>query len=101
MPAKQFTGMAINHKRQYGPAIASSPDTTQVCRPALVWGRSHRRQDLHPWPEANRAFLHLPTSKLEDPLHGVLVEAQEGRHCAISERGFFKNHLLDRFGKAL
>lgn len=76
VPAQQLSRMAVDDQGQRRPAVSPSPDTAQVCRPALVGRLSHRWQSLHARPHANRPLAYLPAPDLGDALHGVLIELQ-------------------------
>lgn len=85
VPAQQFTSVAINHQSQGRPAVLASPYPAHVCGPAFIGRLRHRGQGLDARPEADGPLAHLPTLKLENALHGVLVHAQQVRHRAIAE----------------
>ena len=47
------------------------------------------------------SFLHLPSHELENPLHRVLVEAQQMRHRPLAKGRMFLDHLFDRATKSV
>ncbi len=99
LPAKQLPCMAVDHDRQCEPAIMAAPDPAEIRRPAFIRTRSNRGERLDPRPKANRALAHLPALDLEDPLDGVLIEAQKIGHRAIAEGRLLLDHRLDRLDK--
>src|SRR5574343_192712 len=94
MPAQQFAAVTVSNKRQNSPTIAACPDTAHVRCPALVRSSGHRGPGFDSGPETNRALSHLPPLDLEDPLHGVLVHAEQVRHGAVAEGRVLFDHLL-------
>ncbi|MNV64342.1 hypothetical protein D3C71_1569790 [compost metagenome] len=99
VPAQQLSRMAVDDQGQRRPAVSPSPDTAQVCRPALVGRLGHRWQSLDARPHANRPLAYLPAPDLEDALHGVLIEPQQMCHRPVAERGVLFDHCLNRLGK--
>lgn len=76
LPTQEFPRMAIDDESEPQPAIASAPDTAQICRPALIRSRCDRRKSVYAGSMTYRPLPNLPTLEFEDPLHGVLVEAE-------------------------
>ena len=100
MPAQQLPGMAIDHERERGPAIPAGPDAGDIRGPAFVRRRGDGWNGLDAGPHADGPLPDLPALEPEDPLHRVLVEAQEPGHGAIAEGGLLLDHRLDRLGEA-
>lgn len=91
--------MAIDDESEHQPAIASAPDTAQICRPALIRSRCDRWQSLDARSVPNRTLSNLPILEFEDPLHGVLVEAEQIGDRSIAKGRLFLDQRLDRLGK--
>src|SRR5690625_2557064 len=92
--------MAIDDKRQGGPAITACPYAAQIRGPTSVGYCSHRRQGLNPWPEANSALSDLPALELEDTLHRIFIKTKQPGHCPVAKGWILLNHGLDGLGKS-
>jgi len=99
MPQRVFSGPVPDAGAVPASRLGQSKHGTGPS-PALIRHRGHGRQTLYAGTEPNWTLLHLPASQLEDALHGVFVEAQQGRNGAIAERWLLVDHGLDRFSKA-
>jgi len=83
MPTQQLSRLASYHQCQAGPNIFASPDPAQTSRPAFIGRFGHRQQRLDERPEAHRTLGYLPALVPKQPLHRVLVHAQQMRHRTV------------------
>lgn len=101
-PSNSRVWQSITSAREAQPSLpvqtraSSAPDPSTSARSEL-WRRRARPGcgAASRWHVCGR-----PTSELKDPLHRVLVEAQEPRDGAIAKGGLGLDHRLDRLGKA-
>src|SRR5690606_34323246 len=77
----------------------AAPYAAQIRRPALVRQLCPRYFGLDPRALPKRSLAHLPALELEDPLHRVLVHAQQGGHSPVAERWLSFDHGFDRLGQ--
>lgn len=95
MPCRCATG-ASREARACRSRLLETAKSTRPCRPksgrgqrpALIQGRGDRRQRQDAGPHVDGAFTDLAGLQLEDPLHRVLVEAQQEGQRAVAEEGF-------------
>ena len=83
--------MAVDDERKRQPAIASAPDTAKICSPALVRSRCKRWHSLNARSVLNRTLPNLPTLEFEDPLHRVLVKAEQIGDRSVPKGWLFFN----------
>ena len=115
MPAQKLAGVTVDHQRERRPAVLTGPDPRQIRRPVARQGiATHRnvregplvrrgsdgRNGLDTRPHPDGALANLPALELKDPLHRVLVEAEQPRDCAVAEGRLGLDHDLDRLGEA-
>jgi hypothetical protein len=93
--------VTVDDERQGLLAVTTCPDAAQIRRPAFVRRRLYRGQHLDSRSMPNRSLTHLPAHQLEDPLNGVLVEAQQASDSPITKRRFGLDHLFDRHSKSV
>src|SRR6187402_275602 len=95
MPSKQLSRATVDDERESGPAVTSTPDSTQVGGPPLIGCSGDRWHRLYSRPEAHGTLPHLPVSQLENALHGVPVELQQVRNSPVAEGRILFDHLFD------
>lgn len=94
VPYQRLSGVAVDHQRHGQSAVPTTPDPTQVGRPALLWPGGHRGQRLNPQPVPDGALAYLPTLQLKNALHRVLVHLQQAGHCGVTKGRFLLNQCL-------
>jgi len=85
VPAEQLARATVDHQTQGEPALLTAPYPAQVVRSTLVRLLGPRHLGLDPRALAKGAFAHLPGLKLEDPLDGVLVQAEQRCDGAVAK----------------